>query len=96
MVAYIVVDSKIIDAEQQALYREIAAPIVQKYGGEYLARGGKLSVKETQLGTPQRLVIVKFPSLAQAEKFYNSAEYKEALAISDKAAQRTFSIVEGV
>lgn len=96
MAAYIVVDSKIIDAEQQALYREIAGPIVAKFGGEYLARGGKLSVKEHQRGTPERLVIVKFSSYERAEEFYNSAEYKVALAVSDKAAQRTFSIVEGI
>jgi uncharacterized protein (DUF1330 family) len=96
MSAYIVVDSKIIDPEQQALYREVAGPIVQQFGGEYLARGGKLSVKETKRGKPERLVIVKFPSFEQAELFYNSAEYKKALAISDKAAERTFSIVEGL
>lgn len=96
MFAYIVVDSKIIDADQQSLYREIAGPIVAKFGGEYLARGGKLSVKEHQRGTPERLVIVKFPSYEQAEAFYNSVDYKAALAVSDKAAQRTFSIIEGL
>jgi uncharacterized protein (DUF1330 family) len=42
------------------------------------------------------LVIVKFASYEQAENFYNSPEYKVALEVSDKAAQRTFSIVEGV
>ena len=96
MAAYIVVDSKIIDPSQQELYRSLAAPIVQKHGGEYLARGGKLSVKESKLGKPERLVIVKFPSFEQAENFYNSAEYKAALEVSDKAAQRTFSIIDGV
>jgi uncharacterized protein (DUF1330 family) len=96
MAAYIVVDSKIIDPEQQELYRQLAGPIVQKHGGQYLARGGKLSVKENKRGTPERLVIVKFASYEQAENFYNSSEYKVALEVSDKAAQRTFSIVEGI
>jgi uncharacterized protein (DUF1330 family) len=41
-------------------------------------------------------VIVKFPSYEQAENFYNSPEYQKALLISEKAAERTFSIVEGV
>lgn len=96
MAAYIVVDSKIIDPAQQEVYRQLAGPIVQQFGGEYLARGGKLSVKETKRGTPERLVIVKFPSFEQAENFYNSSEYKAALEVSDKAAQRTFAIVDGV
>jgi uncharacterized protein (DUF1330 family) len=96
MLAYVVVDAKIIDPDQQKLYGAKAQSIVAKFGGEYLARGGKLSVKETKLGTPARLVIVKFPSYEHAENFYNSPEYQEALLISDKAAVRTFSIVEGV
>ena len=78
MSAYIVVDAKIIDLEQQKLYGAKAAAVVAKFGGEYLARGGKLSVKETKRGTPVRLVIVKFPSYEQAEKFYSSPEYQEA------------------
>jgi uncharacterized protein (DUF1330 family) len=96
MVAYIVVDSKIIDPEQQNLYGAIAAPLVAKFGGEYLARGGKLTVKETKRGTPTRLVVLKFPSFEQAENFYDSPEYQEALKLSEKAAERTFSIVEGI
>jgi uncharacterized protein (DUF1330 family) len=96
MFAYIVVDSKIIDPEQQKLYGTKAASTVARFGGEYLARGGKLNVKETKRGTPARLVILKFPSYEHAENFYNSTEYQEALLISEKAAERTFSIVEGV
>lgn len=96
MFAYVVVDAKIIDPEQQKLYGAKAASVVAKFGGEYLARGGKLNVKETKRGTPERLVIVKFPSYEQAENFYNSSEYQEALKISEKATERTFSIVEGV
>lgn len=96
MFAYVVVDAKIIDPDQQKLYGAKASSVVAKFGGEYLARGGKLSVKETKRGTPTRLVIVKFPSYEQAENFYNSPEYQEALLISEKAAERTFSIVEGV
>jgi uncharacterized protein (DUF1330 family) len=96
MAAYIVVDSKIIDPEQQKIYGAKAAPIVAKFGGEYLARGGKLSVKETKRGTPERLVVLRFPNFEQAENFYNSPEYQEALILSEKAAERTFSIVEGI
>lgn len=96
MFAYVVVDAKILDLELQKQYGAKAASVVAKFGGEYLARGGKLSVKEIKRGTPARLVIVKFPSYEQAENFYNSPEYQEALLISDKAAERTFSIVEGV
>jgi len=41
MSAYVVLQIEVTDAEKLAQYREIATPIVQKYGGRYLARRGQ-------------------------------------------------------
>jgi uncharacterized protein (DUF1330 family) len=38
MFAYVVVDAKIIDPDQQKQYGAKAAYVVAKFGGEYLAR----------------------------------------------------------
>src|SRR5260370_6403894 len=46
MSAYVVLQIEVTDAEKLAQYREIATPIVQKYGGRYLARGGRMDVVE--------------------------------------------------
>ena len=42
------------------------------------------------------MVLVRFPSSADAESFYESAEYQEVVKISKLSADRTTLIVEGV
>ena len=96
MSAYLVVDTKLTDPALYEEYKLRAAPLVAKFGGEYLARGGKISLKESTLWTPTRMVLVRFPSSADAESFYESAEYQEVVKISKLSADRTTLIVEGV
>ena len=96
MTAYLVVDTALTDPEVYETYKLKAKPIAEKYGGEYLARGGKLSVKEHKLWTPTRMVLIKFPSAADAELFYQSVEYQEVLEIGLRSADRTVFILEGV
>jgi uncharacterized protein (DUF1330 family) len=96
MAAYLVVDTNITNPELYERYKVIAKPLVEKYGGEYLARGGKLSVKEDTLWTPIRMVLVRFPSLQDAETFYQSDDYQDVLTISKQSADRTVIILEGI
>jgi uncharacterized protein (DUF1330 family) len=96
MAAYVVVDTKIKDDGEMEHYKQRAKPLVEKFGGQYLARGGRLAVKETKLWSPTRIVLLRFDSVKQAEDFYESAEYQALLPVSHKAADRTFLIVEGL
>jgi uncharacterized protein (DUF1330 family) len=96
MAAYLVVDTDLTNPEIYEDYKIKARPIAEKYGGEYLARGGKMLLKESQLWSPKRMVLVRFPSFEQAEKFYDSAEYQAVLPISVKSARRSVVILEGV
>jgi uncharacterized protein (DUF1330 family) len=96
MAAYLIVDTRLINPELYELYKLKAKPMVEKYGGRYLARGGKLSVKEDTLWTPTRMVLVEFPSAQMAENFYQSDEYQALLQTSKQSAERTVLIVEGI
>ena len=96
MAAYLVVDTNITNPELYERYKLIAKPLVEKYGGEYLARGGKLSVKEDTLWAPTRMVLVRFPSVQDAETFYQSDDYQDVLKISKQSADRTVIILEGL
>lgn len=96
MAAYLVVDTHLTNPELYELYKLRAKPLVEKYGGEYLARGGKLSVKEDTLWAPTRMVLVRFPSAQDAETFYQSDEYQEVLKIGKQSADRTVIILEGI
>jgi uncharacterized protein (DUF1330 family) len=96
MTAYLVVDTSLTNPELYEQYKLKAKPMIEKYGGEYLARGGKLSVMEHDLWSPTRMVLVKFPSVEQAEIFYRADEYQEILKISKMSADRTVFILQGI
>ncbi len=96
MAAYLVVDTKLTNPELYESYKLKAKPLIERFGGEYLARGGKLSVKEDTLWSPTRMVLVKFASVEVAEAFYQCDEYQEILKTSKLSADRTVVIVEGM
>lgn len=96
MAAYLVVDSLLTDPERYEQYKLKAKPLVERHGGEYLARGGQTTIKEADLWSPTRMVLIRFPSVAHAEAFYNSAEYQQVLGISKESAQRTVFVLEGM
>ncbi len=58
----------------------------------------ELSVKEDALWSPTRVVLIRFPTAAQAEQFYQSPEYQDqaVLGIGKESARRTVFFVDGV
>ena len=61
MAGYVIVQINITNKDKYGEYIDKVKPIVKKYGGEYLVRGGK---KELMLGKwdYERTVVIKFPS----------------------------------
>jgi uncharacterized protein (DUF1330 family) len=96
MAAYLVVDTQLDDAVLYEEYKLRARPIAEQYGGEYLARGGAMDVKESDLWSPTRMVLVKFPDAASANRFFDSPEYQAVLPISKRAARRTAFVLDGI
>ena len=56
-------------------YVEKVKPIAERYGGEYIIRGGESTIVEGSWAYP-RTVVIKFPSYEKALEWYNSEEYK--------------------
>jgi uncharacterized protein (DUF1330 family) len=96
MTTYLVVDTRLTDPDRCEQYKLLAKPLVEQYGGEYLARGGKVSIKESDLWSPTRMVLIRFPSSEQLEAFYHSPEYQEVRKISGESAERTVFSLEGI
>lgn len=96
MNAYCMVQITVHNSEEYAKYAALAGPAVQKYGGDFLARGGKCLTKEGPVQL--RNVIIKFPDFDSAITFYESQEYSAALefALADGVSTRNYTIVEGV
>jgi uncharacterized protein (DUF1330 family) len=59
-----------------------------------LSRGGNLTVLEGEWPHP-RLVIIEFPSRADAESWYRSAEYQNVMFLRLKSSVGNVIIVEG-
>lgn len=95
MTAYIIVDTKIHDADAYEEYKRLARPIAEKHGGEYIVRGGDIALIESDLWTPSRMVVIRFPSRAVAEAFVEDPEYAPVKAKRHAAAQCTLMIVDG-
>jgi uncharacterized protein (DUF1330 family) len=78
MPAYIISDVTVRDRQAMTEYRTRAATSIAHYGGRYLARGGVIEVLEGDW-SPGMLVIVEFPDLETARRWYLSPEYAQAL-----------------
>ena len=83
------------DQEEYKKYTDIAGPAIIASGARILSRGGKLINLEGQKFG--RIVIIEFPSMDHAEKFYTSKEYRIALQhVTDEVADRLLNIAEGL
>ncbi len=96
MATYLIVDTLLDKPELYEAYKLQAKPLVEKFGGEYLARGGQLTLRETDLWSPSRMVLVRFPDAASANAFYDSEQYQAILPISRQSARRTMIMLEGL
>ena len=95
MAAYLIVDTLLNEPDLYEQYKIKARPLIEKFGGEYLARGGRMTLRETDLWSPSRLVLVKFPNVETANRCLDSVEYQQILPISKKSARRTAIVLEG-
>ena len=91
---YWVVNMTITDAETYAGYQAFVRPFLDANGGVFVIRGGQQLVAE---GTAQaRTIVVEFPSYADAERVYRSAEYQAGMQTRLQASVANFIIVEGL
>ena len=87
-----------IDIKKPEEYKEYVLkvkPVAEKFGGEYIVRGGKTKVLEG-IWTHPRTVVIKFPSYEKALEWYNSEEYKPIKQIRLENSIGNGIIIKGV
>ena len=90
---YWVAFADVTDPEGYKAYIAENAHAFRKYGGRFLARGGKAEAPE---GQPRsRVVVIEFPTYAAALDCYRSPEYAKAIALRTGRAILDLAIVEG-
>ena len=94
MSAYAIAEIDVVDPAAYEDYRKQVLAVVTRYGGKFIVRGGKIDPKEGGW-TPKRIVVVEFPSMTQAQKWYDSPEYAPLIKLRQKASKGKLILVEG-
>jgi uncharacterized protein (DUF1330 family) len=94
MAAYVIANVDVKDAALFEQYRQQVPDTIARHGGRYIVRGG---AHETLEGgwTPTRLVVLEFPSMEQARRWYDSEDYREPKALRMKCAVTDAVLVQG-
>jgi len=93
--AYIIANVSVTNPQQYEEYKKWSSAAMQAHGAEVCVRGGKVEVLEGDW-SPERLVVLKFPSVEAARRFNESPEYGRARAARQGAAVMRMVVVEGV
>lgn len=95
MPAYVINDMEITDPVLFEAYKKLSPATVALYGGRFLARGGRVDTLEGNW-SPQRVVILEFPSMAEAQAWSDSPEYAPAKRLRQMSAKSNLVMIEGV
>jgi uncharacterized protein (DUF1330 family) len=90
---YWVALADVSDPDGYKAYIAENATAFRKFGGRFLARGGKSETLEGQ--TRSRVVVIEFPNYAAASECYRSPEYAKAMALRKGKSVMDLVIVEG-
>lgn len=82
------------DPDKLTRYRDGVVATVEKYSGRYLVVGGKCDVVEGSW-SPAFPVMIEFPSLEQAHRWYDSPEYRPLLKLRLDATRGNAVFIEG-
>ena len=94
MPAYLIAEHRIEDADRFEAYRRRVAPMIERFGGRYLTRGGSHRFLD---GTwhPTRAVIIEFADMATLMAWYESPEYQPLIALRRGAGQDVLLALDG-
>jgi uncharacterized protein (DUF1330 family) len=91
---YVLAEITVTDPDAYKQYAAAVAPMIAKFGGRYLVRGGQTLPLE---GDPPagRIVVIEFESLDAARTFETSSEYQGIAPLRHKAARSRVFLAEG-
>jgi uncharacterized protein (DUF1330 family) len=95
MPAYVVVNVEVTTPEEYAEYIKQAPVSIAKYGGRYLARGGRAETLEGEW-QPKRFVVLEFPTYEQAKAWWNCDDYREPKKLRQRTAKTNMIVVDGL
>ena len=96
MSGYVIAQIK--DIKDKEIYKQYVSkvtPIVEKFGGKFLVRGGEFQTVEGNW-EHTRNILIQFPSYEKALEWYNSDLYKPIKELRQKNSEGNIIIIKGV
>lgn len=94
MKAYMLATLTVHDEAMFTEYRAQVGDAAKPFGGQFLAAGGTVTVRDGQWQHPVT-VIAEFPSRESAERCYESAAYQKIIGLRLKSTNGSLVIVDG-
>ncbi len=95
MSVYMIIDVEVTDADTYAEYVQRVPATVEKYDGQYLARGGDVEVLAGDW-RPERIIVLEFPSSDHLKQWLMSPEYVALAPIRQKSTNTRAIVVQGL
>ena len=92
--AYVVNEIQVTDPARYRTYAEQVPATLVPFGGRFIVRGGKTESFSTE-AVKGRVVILEFPSFANAKAWHVSAEYQRLLEIRNASSTSRVYVIEG-
>jgi uncharacterized protein (DUF1330 family) len=95
MAAYVLAEIEITNPEGYKEYTAHVPATIAKYGGRFVVRGGKAHTLEGEW-PERRRVLIEFPSVEAARKWFDSPEYEKPKAMRQANSKGRLLLLEGV
>ena len=92
---YLVANVVVQDPAKFEEYRLQVPAVIAQYGGRYVVRGGQTDAVEKAGNGLARIVVLEFPNLEAARRFYHSPEYAPLIALRKASTQSDVVLIEG-
>jgi uncharacterized protein (DUF1330 family) len=93
--AYVVLDITVTDRSGYEEYKKAGAATLAAFGGEPLIRGETIEPLEGDWH-PRRVVMIRFPSMEHARRWWHSPQYEEAKKLRHRSATTNVVLIDGI
>jgi uncharacterized protein (DUF1330 family) len=95
MAAYVLAEIEVTNPEAYKDYTAHVPATITKYGGRFLVRGGAAEALEGEW-SQRRRVLIEFPSVDAAKRWWNSPDYEKPKALRQANSSGRLLLLEGV
>lgn len=95
MAVYMIADITVKNAEAYERYVSAVRQIVERHGGRYHVRGGKV-VPLFGDWRPERVILLEFDSMERLKACFGSEEYRRIAPLREQSTVSRSIVVEGV